>query len=777
MKYMGLREKLRLSRRNILQSIFIAHAIVFLSAFQNCTGINGLNLDNLQNVTSSKDSGGSGVGYDGKLTGNYYRFIPGYSCAGQPAAKEIIQVQDQGTTLVSNSLLQCESEQVNLPKAAIGESPLQTEFITYNDLIFKHLDGVVSQIPDQLPEVLCRDDFESPQIEIVTHYDRVKSQALGRIYHKNSDGSVSGTLDFNVARVLSPYQVNYQSSELQLSVDLQHPVSGTHRFKGSLGGSRPVTCVTGGLLDVSAWPLHQVTDFRTSNITINYATNSIVVTQDDATGSMEGRKLIQITPDGSYFDLTTNLLNSQYKVNTLTISISGAPLMVGSGVNKLSWRGQEYFFMDLLNRRIIPFGDTKSIENIVTLPSPLQNGELIYNLIDDSSSGIIRKMNLETRKLTDVYFARALQIRILPDTNKVVSVSFTTKRSVLIHDFAAGTQVTISPPIPTSCYPSNRLDYGLYSLYGDYSVFLVLPKANLAIVRYNNCGTSDSLLYGVSLNNQSHIDFGPNACILDYSLDYNWVEIGHEITIPQPYGQSNQSCQALNVTHYDLVHGTNYLVKNNPLFARNRFKNITKQMIPMYTNAPTLQGINYSGYGQSLLKLNESLSLGMIYSSEKPQLIQFNQVTNQTQEICTSAKGDKISLGSMNKDIAYLLTYSASEQIYFAYKVTPTSCTQINSFPSIKNKVMEIALSKSGLGLIVGDDTKDSPTLVYFMPFNGKPTYLLNLFEQDIYTALNFKINSNTGELFLNGFTKGNGFNKGSKAAMLYKFVLPDVTN
>lgn len=101
---MGQRNN-RISRRTIFQSFYISQIFVLLFAYQNCSGPEGFNLASQQNETSSKDSGGSGVGYDGKLGGNYYRFIPGYSCAGQPSAKEIIQIQDQNTKLISNSVL------------------------------------------------------------------------------------------------------------------------------------------------------------------------------------------------------------------------------------------------------------------------------------------------------------------------------------------------------------------------------------------------------------------------------------------------------------------------------------------------------------------------------------------------------------------------------------------------------------------------------------------------------------------------------------------------
>lgn len=761
----------RPSRRLLLQSFLIAQVFVLFVACEN----SGSTQAKISPIT--QNSGGSGVGYDGKILGNYYRFIPGYSCAAQPAAKEIIQIQEQSTILISNSVLQCQSENTNLANELLGQSPLQSEFLTYNDLIFKHLEGEITEIPDQLPEVLCRDDFAQPQVEIVTHYDKAKSAALGRIYRKNTDGSVAVLRDFSVARSLSPYQVEYQSSDLQLSVDLQHPIQGTHRFVGQYSNSTKVktklTCVTGGLLDTSAWPLQQITDTHTSSVTVNYATNSVVVTQEDGTGSVAGRKLIQITSDRKYKDLTAQLLGSDYNINTSNVgSYANTPLVITSTSQKSGDFGFQYFFLDLLHSAAIPFLAKEEILNSGLVP--LQTGEMIYDVIDSRSTGILRKLDLQTRQFTNIYSAFSLRELVIPGTNKVVTVSNSTMRSVLIHDLSAGTQVPISPPLADNCHPADRFTYGISSLYGERSLFMLMPKADLAVVRYD-CGSS-SRLYGVSLTGAPHVDFGANACIWDYSADSNWIEIGHEITINPANARSYQSCQGTQVRHYDLSRGTNFLVGNNPLFTSDRWQNFSKaQVIPMIINAPTGSSFYY-GQGNALLKFNENLILGMVYSSEKPRLIQFDPARNQTQEICTNTKGDKISLGALGKNEAYLLTYSSEEQIYFSYEITTlasgsTDCARVNSFPSAKKRLLEVALSPIGLGLILGDETKGSPTSVYFMPFNGKPTYLLNLFEQDIYTALKFQINTNTRELFLTGLTKG------SNIPMLYKFILPDFKN
>lgn len=764
-------ERIRPSQRRLWQWFLIAQTFVSFVACENSRSTEA------KTSSITQNSGGSGVGYDGKILGNYYRFIPGYSCAAQPAAKEIIQVQDQSTTLISNSILQCQSENRNLANELLGQSPLQSEFLTYNDLIFKHLEGEITEIPEQLPEVLCRDDFAHPQVEIITHYDRAESVALGRIYRQNTDGSVAILRDFPVARSLSPYQVEYRSTDLQLSLDLQHPIPGTHRFVGQhsdpIKGKTKLICVTGGLLDTSAWPLQQITDTYTSAVTLNYATNSVVVTQEDATGSVAGRKLIQITSDKKYKDLTAQILGSDYNINTgYTGSYGNTPLVFTSTSRKSGDFRFQDFFLDLLHSVAIPFLAKEEILNSGL--APLSTGEMIYDVIDSRSTGILRKLDLQTRQFTNVYSASFLRKQVLPGTSKVVTASNSTMRSVLIHDLSAETQVTISPPIAEDCHPADRFTYGIFPRYGDQSFFLLMPKADLAVIRYD-CGSS-SRLYGVSLTQTPHVDFGAGACIWDFSADSNWIEIGQEVTINTSYARSYQSCQGTQVRHYDLSRRTNFLVGNNPLFASDRLQNFSKvQAIPMIINAPSGSSFYY-GQGNAFLKFNENLIFGMTYSSEKPRLIQFDPVRNQTQEICANTKGDKISLGALDKNKAYLLSYSGEEQIYFSYEITvlasgATNCAMVNSFPSTKKKLLEVALSPIGLGLVLGDEIKDSPTSVYFMPFNGKPTYLLNLFEQDIYTALKFQINTSTRELFLTGLTKGN------KIPLLYKFLLPDFTN
>lgn len=771
---MGIIKNLRLTRREKSQSVIIALSFILIMFFQNCSMPEGFQTEGLQNISSSKNSGGSGVGYDGKIGGSYYRFVPDYTCAGQPAAKEIIQVNDDSTKYITNSTLQCGSEIIDLPINKIQTSPLQTEFITFNDNIFKKMDSLVNEIPNELPEVICRDNFENPQLEIVSHYDRIQQTATGRIYKRLSDGSISKSNDFSVARVLSPYEIEYQSNIMKLKVDARNAIPGTRRYNGRYDGQNnegsDVTCVTGGLLDSSAWPLKLITDFRVTGFTINYYTNSVVITKEDAVGSMAGRRLLQLKPDGQFRDLTSELLNSQYEVNSLTSSYSNTPLILASGVTNLNGSNYlQYFFLDLQNLLAIPFGNAGEV--LRSSPAPLQNGEMIYTVNNSQANTILRKLNLKTQQLVDIYQNFDVKAEVIQNTNLVVTVSNSTSRSVLVHNIINNTKQVIDPPIATSCFPSSENDYALDYTYGNPTVFKVFPKANMAVVRYN-CYQDNPILYAVSLNNNPNINFGKNACVLDYSTEYNWIEIGHEVLIKQASGLMEPSCRPISAFHYDFNTNSSFSLDGNIIYSADRYKNFaTAQMVPMYANAENTQITSNGTTRYSQLKLTANLNLALVYSNAKPQLIEHNLITKQTREICDLSKGSIISLGSMNNGEAYSLNYSSDENVYYVYKIKENLCEQLNSFPSNKSKVQEIALAPTGLGVILSDDTQNTPSSVYFVPFSGKPTYLLNRYEQDIYTASGFKINSNTKELFLRGKAKDNTVDH------LYKFTLPDFLN
>jgi hypothetical protein len=232
--------------------IYFILAIGILVAFQNCAKYSFRNLTSELTLKSS----GNGGGYDGKLAGTYFHFIPHFTCEGRESFKDMIEVHDGRFFLFENQPEACAKVSRELKSEEIILSSLQNDLFLFADHIFMREASDLTQIPKSIPELLCRDNYSQPQFEVAAFYDVDKNTSILKIFSSASSSSTYS--DSN--RILSWPQISYSSASanLNFNVDLDSSsLAKPGQIKGKVASSLEIykltsenlTCALGGGLE------------------------------------------------------------------------------------------------------------------------------------------------------------------------------------------------------------------------------------------------------------------------------------------------------------------------------------------------------------------------------------------------------------------------------------------------------------------------------------------------------------------------------------------------
>ncbi len=259
--------------------IIVFGFLLLILLFQNCG--KGFNLDSQVSFSSleglQRENSGNGSGYEGKPDEIYNRYTPNFYCEAKPSPIEYLKIQDDVISIFSNRFNKCNRLIDQSSKKDLKYSPFQSEFVVIKNSLFTKQFGKANEIPTQLAEALCRDDFQNPSIEIITHYDYSKKLALARIY-----STPKNLIEFETSRLISIDQVTYGSSNLKFKIDFTTKDE-NGMFKGEIENSlaikdtssKNLTCVIGGSLDVSLWNLQKISDYQTSVFFTNKTTGDL----------------------------------------------------------------------------------------------------------------------------------------------------------------------------------------------------------------------------------------------------------------------------------------------------------------------------------------------------------------------------------------------------------------------------------------------------------------------------------------------------------------------
>jgi hypothetical protein len=213
-------------------------ALLFISAlvlmpFQNCTRYSFKSLtDGLALNSSGGEVSGNGGGYDGKLQGSYFRFIPDFTCEGKKTFKELIEVVDSKAYLFENTIDKCATDSIEIPLESLALSPFQSEVISRAGHIYERFATSPSQVPDSFQELVCRDDFANPNFEILVRYDQNTNTASTTFYSADTNST-----DPSSVRAINNSLLEYSSyaGELRYQVNLNQPdPQAPSNFKGQI---------------------------------------------------------------------------------------------------------------------------------------------------------------------------------------------------------------------------------------------------------------------------------------------------------------------------------------------------------------------------------------------------------------------------------------------------------------------------------------------------------------------------------------------------------------
>ncbi len=675
--------------------------LILVIGFQNC-GLKSSFLA-IQNL-SFKDSGNGG-GYEGKPNARYYHYVPNYTCEGQPSPEQVTEIKDGQAYLYANTTSQCANQNQLISNSDIVFSPFQNDFISVNDKLFKRYEVKPVGVPDSLAEILCRDNFENPTYEIISHFDRVKNEALTRIYF--SDKKIE---DFAVSRILSMDQLQYVSKVFSLTVNLKAGSTGRGKFDALIEKSEiakvfpgPLTCIVGGSMDTSHWSLKPLTTVDAgpfhlrsngevmffSEISRNYFSSNFYTSV---------QHVFKIGLDGLVEDFTAKILGPEYNIKYYVGPVHDDLFVFAAKVPNEGWTSL-YVYDSVTNR-------SKKLTNLVTGGSPeaytrgtpvlTNDRKLIYDTMVAFSApeamGYIRVYDMVADTITELAAIDTHYSGYFVNSNgKTVSFFWNQKNNmenlIETHDLNNKQSTIVPVKAPAGC----RI------LMMETEIVTYEDKA----IGLLNCGTETSEVVRISLLDGSVKLFGKLTKRYWVTPDQKWIVMAMD--------KGSRIVNLKTEEFWDApVDPYFLLVKPDGSYDDS-----------MGTSG---QKIGYDGS-------RYIFGFGGNYTS--PTAYKVDTQTGKTSEICSGASGRKLDIGILPDQRAFLFTYDSDLKVYRFYQAKADgTCTRINEFPSQYPTVPKYISTNIGFALLLGNPLSNSTSVwtreAVFVPIDGRPPLKFN---------------------------------------------------
>ena len=681
--------------------------LLLIFIFQNCGSGSPFTVSNLR---ASSSLSGNGGGYEGKLNGVFYHYTPSYTCEGNAAADQITEVKNGLAYLYENKLNQCAIQSSPVLFTDMNVSPFQSEFLSIKDTLFKRYEVKPVGIPNSLAEVLCRDDFENPSFEIVSHYDRDSNLALTRIYFADHLQP-----DFPISRILSSDKVIYASDQIKFVVNFSTPiVDNSKKFAGQIIASKIIgvpegklACVVGGTLDTSKWNLRQLTTQDAgpfyllgngevmffSEISRNYFSSQFFTTVTH---------LFKIALDNSVMDFSKAILDDNYNVIYRIRANDKDHTMFAAKSDSEMW--PSLFSYDFKT------ATTKKLTNLVAGASPeayssqeavlTNDGHLFYDtrilgFQQRPDSVVLRVFDKISDTISDVHvITDSAGYKILPQTNRAL-ILWPIKDGVsnVLEIYDAKTKTSVDYPFgSTGC------------LFALHSAEFIENESNMIATEY--CANTKTNVVQINLQNGLRKVLGENKKIEWISTNKQWL-----MTVDMD----------LKRVAYNILSGVSIIVPIDPHLKT-----------PSGTSSQVdLDNFSQSGYGLKVALANDTHLYGFGANPESPTLFHVNLANATSSAICEEAAGKKMFLGALNNQKVFLFTYEAAVKVYYFYLIKNSNeCVRINEFPSDYPAVPKLISTNIGFGLLLGyplsASTNNHTREAVFVPIDGRPPLKFN---------------------------------------------------
>lgn len=688
---------------------YLLGILLVIVMFQNC----GLP-SRLQSGTSlfSNDASGNGGGYEGKPDGTFYHFIPSHTCEGKPQAQRVAEIKNGQAYLYDNSDKQCADQGAPIAVGDINISPFQNEFISVKDALFKRYDVKPEGIPQSLAEILCRDDFENPTMEIVSHYDREKNEALARVY--TLDQQIP---DFAVSRILSSSQVRYVSSTLTFKVDLSKPAFAERKFAGVLEKAstnglttQPLVCVIGGSVDTSKWALKSLTDIDVGGFQI-LSNNEIVFFSEvyrhyfSPTLYQTVTNLFKIDSQDVVSNFSKPVFGENYDVHFRGAELEGYLYFYHAKLRNEGYRSQ--FVYNLKTNK------AKRLTNLngaygssweefgLFRPAVTADGYVFYDtrVVSGASfqSWILRVYNINDDSIEDLIKVDervGVSYTVLPKSNKAVFFRGPKDgyASVIeVYDAKMKKYSDLALQIGAGCQPVVVYEATLTADETEIITEQICDQKKFDVVRI-------SLLTG-----QVKV-IAENSRIEWKSKDGNRI--------------LNANSTSKSYSAYDIRTGKKVALPIDPY-------------MDLSGGANGYTSFAYSDDKAKLALAQDRFIYGLGGVQETPTMFKVDLDTGTSVPVCESAVGRKIFVGRLPNDKVFLFTYDKSVKVYRFYQAkSETDCSRINEFPSEYPNIPQLMATNIGFGVLLGNPLTVYETNVkaeaVFVPIDGRPPMKLN---------------------------------------------------
>ncbi len=693
---------------NLRLKQFIIFAILALSTigFQNCSFQSAA--QDSQSQSKLEDSGNGG-GYEGKTDGVFYHYVPNYTCEGSPVAAQVTEIKDGKAFLLKNESNKCAAPEASVPVSDVTFSPFQNDFIIVKDSVFKRYAQKPVGIPYNLAEVLCRDNFESPTFEIVSHYDREMNLAVARAY------TIGGLIpDFSVSRVLSMTEVKYVSKQLAFKVDLSKPIAATNKFAGSIQQSfingvttQPLVCVIGGSIDTSKWSMKPIYSKEAGSFFL-LPNNEIIMFENTVNYPIPNlpvrtATLLKIGLDGSTSTFSKDLLGDGFSVQYMIGPVDdNLTLFAAKNSSQDIWPSN--YVYDIRNGRV------KKLTNLIpgakkeaynpNNPVLTQDQHLIYdtqilNFQGGYDPTLVRIYDMKTDTIWDVrtldntsagYF-------VLPKTNKLLF--FWTVKDGLRNVFEV-----YEPNSKKSSYLNVDLAAGCTLV----PYHPIVSDDESELISNQTCADGNYSVVQVSLADGSMKPLNDARSVSWFSKDNQWLILNKE--------SDPQSHHA-----YNIKTGQYWDLKINPKHG---------YYVGPGSTTESMSNFALSSYAAKVALIDDRFLYGFGGSLEAPTLYRTDLSNGVTAEACMGAEGKKIFMGVLPNNKVFLFTYDSKLKIFRFYQVkSPSDCQRLNEFPSDYPYTLKLTSTNIGFGLMLGNELSASTPFwareAVFVPIDGRP--------------------------------------------------------
>lgn len=549
-------------------------------------------------------------------------------------------------------------------------------------------------IPESLAEVLCRDDFDSPKLEIVGHFNRATNEAVTRIY-----SSAAFQPDFSVSRLLSMNSVRYVSEEIIFNLDFSKSQQGERVFAGQIEssalpglGPQKLTCIIGGSLDTSNWSFTSMTDRIVESFGIldndsvrftSYLPRSGIFSQ----AVHHHFKVGFHTPET---DITMSNLGDGYTIalEYPTPLKNESHQFIFYNVRKRGdYIWQAHYIWDLKNSRLVQLTNLNQSQinpnweasSYIERAVIAATGEVLFPVQQVFGGNLLRSYDIASGKVTTLFrIPGQLRFRELPNSKQVVVASrLESAVEYMLYDLGTRTLRAMAVQFPEGCRSDGQL--------------LEVLNNGTGFIESATCGVNGEIrVFLVTLQDGGVKTLAINKQFRFLSADDKWSFFADS---------AQQNSFVVNLETFE-----SFASPISPRLGPNKY-------------TPVMMGRYWYGFDAE---------------SSDPHLIQTDLQTRTSIRLCESSLGTRLGVGVIQDAKVYIYSYEKTAKVYRFYHVkSPTECLRLNEFPSSSSIVHRASSTEIGFAMSLytpGTEWSmvNQPSELVFVPVDGRPPLRLN---------------------------------------------------